>query len=69
MLEEILANYKGTLFVVSHDRDFLDNVVTGILAFEDDGTVTSHIGGYSDYLEYKKSLKILRNKPISFWTT
>lgn len=49
MLEEILANYKGTLFVVSHDRDFLDKTVNKIIAFEGEGEVTGHIGGYSDY--------------------
>ncbi len=51
MLEEILANYKGTLFVVSHDRDFLDQTVTKIMAFEGDGKIEGYIGGYSDYLE------------------
>jgi ABC transport system ATP-binding/permease protein len=56
MLQDFLNEYSGNLLIVSHDRDFLDNVVTSILAFEDDGTITSHIGGYSDYLEYKKSL-------------
>ncbi len=50
MLEEMLVNYKGTLIVVSHDRDFLDQVVTRILAFEGDAEVESYIGGYSDYL-------------------
>lgn len=53
MLEEILSAYTGTLIVVSHDRDFLDQTVTKILAFEGDGTVDLHIGGYSDYLEVK----------------
>ena len=53
MLEEILSNYDGTLIVVSHDRDFLDQTVTKILAFEGDGEVVSCIGGYSDYLEKK----------------
>jgi ATP-binding cassette subfamily F protein uup len=53
MLEEILMNYNGTLIVVSHDRDFLDQTVTKILAFEGDGKVESCIGGYSDYLEVK----------------
>jgi len=53
MLEEILCQYKGTLLVVSHDRDFLDQTVTKILAFEGDGKVESVIGGYSDYLEIK----------------
>jgi ATP-binding cassette subfamily F protein uup len=51
MLEEILLNYSGTLFVVSHDRDFLDQTVTKIIAFEGDGMVEGYIGGYSDYLE------------------
>ncbi len=58
MLQEYLVAYKGTLIVVSHDRDFLDNVVTSILAFEDDGTITNHIGGYSDYFNYKNRYKI-----------
>ena len=53
MLEEILCQYKGTLIVVSHDRDFLDQTVTKILAFEGDGKIESVVGGYSDYLEKK----------------
>jgi len=53
MLEEILSQYQGTLIVVSHDRDFLDQTVTRILAFEGDGKIESVIGGYSDYLEKK----------------
>lgn len=51
MLEEVLINYKGTLIVVSHDRDFLDQTVSKILAFEGDGEIQGYIGGYSDYLE------------------
>lgn len=57
MLEDILAQYKGTLLVVSHDRDFLDQTVSKILAFEGDGEVDGVIGGYSDYLEKKKHEK------------
>jgi ATP-binding cassette subfamily F protein uup len=53
MLQDFLSSYQGNLLVVSHDRDFLDNVVTSILAFEDDGQITYHLGGYSDYLEFK----------------
>lgn len=49
-LEEILSHYTGTLIVVSHDRDFLDQTVSKILAFEGDGVVEACIGGYSDYL-------------------
>lgn len=54
MLEDILSNYTGTLLVVSHDRDFLDQTVTKILAFEGEGVVEGYIGGYHDYLEAKK---------------
>jgi ATP-binding cassette subfamily F protein uup len=53
MLEEILIQYKGTLIVVSHDRDFLDQTVTKTLAFEGNGKIISCVGGYSDYLEKK----------------
>lgn len=56
MLEEILSRYTGTLIVVSHDRDFLDQTVTKILAFEGDAVIDSCIGGYSDYLEKKKGV-------------
>jgi len=49
-LEEILSHYTGTLIVVSHDRDFLDQTVSKILAFEGGAAVEACIGGYSDYL-------------------
>ena len=55
LLEEILINYKGTLIIVSHDRDFLDQTVTRILAFQGDGIAIDCIGGYSDYLKLKKN--------------
>lgn len=54
MLEEVLSQYKGTLIVVSHDRDFLDQTVSQVLAFEGNADVMSCIGGYSDYLEFKE---------------
>ncbi len=54
MLEEILSQYKGTMLIVSHDRDFLDQTVTKILAFEGNGEIEGIIGGYTDYLAYKK---------------
>ena len=57
MLGEILMSYKGTLLLVSHDRDFLDQTVTKILSFEGNGVVEETIGGYSDYLVFKKSNK------------
>jgi ABC transport system ATP-binding/permease protein len=46
----MLAQYTGTLLVVSHDRDFLDQTVSKVLAFEGDGNVRAVIGGYADYL-------------------
>jgi ATP-binding cassette subfamily F protein uup len=49
VLEARLAEYTGTLIVVSHDREFLDNVVTSILVFEDDGQVHHYVGGFSDW--------------------
>ncbi|PZP56823.1 MAG: ABC transporter family protein [Micavibrio aeruginosavorus] len=57
MIEEILESYTGTLFIVSHDRDFLDQTVSQIIAFEGDGKVQKYIGGYSDYLEARKELE------------
>ena len=50
ILEEILCNYTGTLICVSHDRDFLDQTVTRLMAFEGDGHIESVVGGYEDYL-------------------
>ncbi len=61
MLEEILTGYPGTLFIVSHDRDFLDQTVSKILAFEGDGRVEGYIGGYSDYLEARQRVV---NEPV-----
>jgi len=64
MLEEIIANYDGTLFIVSHDRDFLDQTVTQILAFEGNGHIENIIGGYSDYLAFKKKNEVKIVKPL-----
>jgi ABC transport system ATP-binding/permease protein len=50
LLEELLAEYKGTLLLVSHDRAFLNNVVSGLLIFEGAGKVAEYVGGYDDYL-------------------
>ncbi len=49
LLEEILMDYKGTVLLVSHDRAFMDNVVTSILVLEGNGRVSEHVGGYSDW--------------------
>jgi ATP-binding cassette subfamily F protein uup len=53
LLEELLTEYKGTLLLVSHDREFLDNVVSGTLVLEGDGKVGEYVGGYSDWLRQK----------------
>jgi ATP-binding cassette subfamily F protein uup len=58
-LEERLAEYDGTLIVVSHDRYFLDAIVTSTLVFEDDGHVRRHAGGYSDWLERHRGLAVV----------
>ena len=57
VLEEQLVEYNGTLIIVSHDRDFLDNVVTSTLVFEDSGKVETYVGGYSDWLKHGKGLR------------
>ena len=54
LLEELLCNYDGTLILVSHDRTFLDNVVTSTLAFEGDGQVNEYVGGYEDWLRQSR---------------
>jgi len=53
LLEELLANYSGTVFLVSHDRAFLDNVVTQVIAFEGQGQLEESPGGYQDWIDTK----------------
>ena len=53
LLEELLANYPGTVFLVSHDREFLDNVVTQSWVFLGEGNILEFSGGYSDWFSYK----------------
>jgi len=55
LLEEMVGNYAGTLLLVSHDRAFLDNVVTGTLVFEGGAQVNEYVGGYSDWLRQRKT--------------
>jgi len=55
LLEELLMDYHGTLLLVSHDRAFLDNVVTSTLVFEGAGVIGEYVGGYSDWLRQKNS--------------
>ena len=60
LLEEILVTYDGTLLLVSHDRTFLDNVVTGTLVFEGDGIVTEYTGGYEDWVRQRDVVNPLK---------
>jgi ATP-binding cassette subfamily F protein uup len=57
LLEERLVEYDGTLLVVSHDRVFLDNVVTSVFVFEGEGVVNEYVGGYTDWLNYSLAKK------------
>lgn len=57
MLQDMLMEYDGTLIVVSHDRDFLDKVVTSTLVLNGGGDIQEYVGGYSDYLAQIKSQK------------
>jgi len=56
LLEERLATWPGTLLLVSHDRAFIDHVVTSTLVFEGDGHVQEYIGGYEDWLRQRRSV-------------
>lgn len=54
LLEELLVDYQGTVLLVSHDRTFLNNIVTSIMVMEGEGVVKEYIGGYDDWLTMKK---------------
>ncbi|MEM7304907.1 MAG: ATP-binding cassette domain-containing protein [Pseudomonadota bacterium] len=56
VLEARLVDYEGTLIIVSHDRNFLDNVVTSVLVFEEEGDIQEYIGGYSDWVRRGRHL-------------
>ena len=53
LLESLVAEYEGTVLLVSHDREFLDNTVTGVIAFEGDGVLREYVGGYDDWLRQR----------------
>ena len=57
LLEELVGNFDGTVLLVSHDRVFLDRVVTSTLAFEGQGRVVEYVGGYEDYLRQRDAPK------------
>ncbi|MCY4218425.1 MAG: ATP-binding cassette domain-containing protein [Gammaproteobacteria bacterium] len=66
LLEEMLLDFQGTLLMVSHDRRFIDNVVTSTLVFEGNGFIREYAGGYSDWLQQTKiedKLRTLEKNP------
>ncbi|QSB55368.1 ATP-binding cassette domain-containing protein [Acinetobacter calcoaceticus] len=62
LLEEMLAEYKGTLLLISHDRAFMDNVVTSTWVFDGKGNIAEYIGGYQDYLQQRPDDKVVDQK-------
>jgi ABC transport system ATP-binding/permease protein len=68
LLEEVIAGYDGTVLLVTHDRTFLDNVVTSTLAFEGQGKVVEYVGGFDDYVRQSgqhRAAQIERNMPAT----
>ncbi|EQD45162.1 ABC superfamily ATP binding cassette transporter, ABC protein [mine drainage metagenome] len=68
LLESLLIEYPGTLFLVSHDRAFLDAVVTQVIVLEGQGIVTENAGGYSDWIRYlaqRKKIQANKESPVS----
>ncbi len=63
LLLEVLDDYSGTLLLVSHDRDFLDRLVTGVIALEGNGRAIEVVGGYSDYLATRQAVEAARPAP------
>lgn len=61
LLEEILLEFKGTVLLVSHDRAFLDNVVTSSLVFEGNGVISPYVGGYQDWLRQRPKIAADKN--------
>jgi ATP-binding cassette subfamily F protein uup len=55
LLEQLLADFDGTILLVSHDRDFLDNAATSTLVFEGEGRIREYVGGYSDWLRQRRA--------------
>jgi len=65
VLEQRLTEYNGTLIIVSHDREFIDNVVTSTIVFEDHGVVREYVGGYTDWLRQGHALAEVENPRAS----
>jgi ATP-binding cassette subfamily F protein uup len=63
LLEEFLLNYPGTVLLVSHDREFLNNVVTSTFAMEGNGIVKEYVGGYDDWVRQSKNTPLIQQQP------
>ena len=63
LLEDLLRDYQGTVFLVSHDRMFLDNVITQSIVFEGQGRLKEYIGGYQDYIDAKSREEKIQTTP------
>ena len=64
ILRDTLLGYKGTLILISHDRDFLDSVVTSIWSFDTDQALREYVGGYSDWLRQRPAKETVEKKTI-----
>ncbi|HSW62953.1 MAG TPA: ATP-binding cassette domain-containing protein [Dissulfurispiraceae bacterium] len=62
LLEELLMQFEGTVLLVSHDREFLNNVVTSTIAFEGNGRLTEYVGGYDDWLRQRRTIATVESK-------
>ncbi|AKH39220.1 MULTISPECIES: ATP-binding cassette domain-containing protein [Nitrosomonas] len=65
LLETLLQSYAGTLFLVSHDRAFLDNVVTQVIAFEGNGILREYVGGYEEWVQSKHSVEVALQQRVA----
>ncbi len=64
LLQELLAEFEGTVLLVSHDRDFLDRVATSVIALEGDGLATEYAGGWTDYRAQRGAVSATVEKPM-----
>ena len=65
LLEELLIDYSGTLLLVSHDREFIDNTVTSTFVFEGPGVINEYVGGYQDWLRQSQAGQETKQKPAT----
>lgn len=62
LLEEVLVNYQGTLIIVSHDRAFINHIVTSTIVFDEDGQLREYVGGYDDWQRQIHHKKIVNTQ-------